>query len=135
MRTGRSWKSGDRPVRCSAFRRGRRWLEGTRSSGYRRTAMTSWSSREPAVPGGPRGKRGIRRPAPTVEPRHSDRRHKMVGAIMDSVDLLKRVRAIPGVMEASITHGRQRDRLYVKVASGDPNPVNRRVQPLLLDKY
>jgi hypothetical protein len=59
----------------------------------------------------------------------------MVGAIMDSVDLLKRVRAIPGVMEASITHGRQRDRLYVKVASGDPNPVNRRVQPLLLDKY
>ena len=50
---------------------------------------------------------------------------------MDSDDLLKRVRAIPGVMEASITHGRQRDRLYVKVAGGDANPVNRRVYPLL----
>jgi hypothetical protein len=50
---------------------------------------------------------------------------------MDSDDLLKRVRAIPGVMEARIMHGRQRDRLYVKVASGDANPVNRRVQPLV----
>jgi hypothetical protein len=50
---------------------------------------------------------------------------------MDSDDLLKRVRAIPGVMEASIMHGRQRDRLYVKVASGDANPVNRRVHRLL----
>jgi hypothetical protein len=50
---------------------------------------------------------------------------------MDSDDLLKRVRAIPGVMEARIMHGRQRDRLYVKVASGDANPVNRRVHPLL----
>jgi hypothetical protein len=50
---------------------------------------------------------------------------------MDSDDLLKRVRAIPGVMEASIMHGRQRYRLYVKVASGDANPVNRRVHPLL----
>jgi hypothetical protein len=58
----------------------------------------------------------------------------MVGAIMDSDDLLKRVHAIPGVMEASILHGRQRDRLYVKVASGDANPVNRRVHPLL-DQY
>jgi hypothetical protein len=28
-------------------------------------------------------------------------------------------------------HGRQRDRLFVKVASGDANPVNRRVHPLL----
>ena len=34
-------------------------------------------------------------------------------------------------LEASIMHGRQRDRLYVKVASGDANPVNRRVHPLL----
>ena len=50
---------------------------------------------------------------------------------MDTDDLLRRVRAIPGVMEASIMHGRQRDRLYVKVASGDANPVNRRVHPLL----
>jgi hypothetical protein len=55
----------------------------------------------------------------------------MVGATMDSDDLLKRVRAIPGVMEARIMHGSQRDRLYVKVASGDANPVNRRVHPLL----
>src|ERR1035441_2233853 len=131
MKTAKRSRSGDRPARSSAFRRGRRWLEGTRSSGYRRTAMTSWSSREPAVPGGPRGKRGIRRPAPTVEPRHSDRRHKMVGATMDSDDLLKRVRAIPGVMEARIMYGHQRDRLYVKVVSGDANPVNRRVHPLL----
>ena len=53
---------------------------------------------------------------------------------MDTDDLLRRVRAIPGVMEASIMHGRQRDRLYVKVASGDANPVNRRVHPLL-DEY
>jgi hypothetical protein len=58
----------------------------------------------------------------------------MVGATMDTDDLLKRVRAIPGVMEARIMHGRQRDRLYVKVASGDANPVNRRVHPLL-DEY
>ena len=55
----------------------------------------------------------------------------MVGATMDTDGPLKRVRAIPGVMEASIMHGRQRDRLYVKVASGDANPVNRRVHPLL----
>ena len=55
----------------------------------------------------------------------------MVGATMDSDDLLKRVRAIPGVMEARIMHGRQHYRLFVKVASGDANPVNRRVQPLL----
>jgi hypothetical protein len=55
----------------------------------------------------------------------------MVGAIIDSDDLLKRVRAIPGVMEASIMHGRQCDRLYVKVATGDANPVNRRVHRLL----
>jgi hypothetical protein len=50
---------------------------------------------------------------------------------MDSDDLLKRVRAIPGVIEASIMPGRQRDRLYVKVAAGDVNPVNRRAHPLL----
>ena len=50
---------------------------------------------------------------------------------MDTDDLLKRVRAIPGVMEASILHGRQWDRLYVKVASVDAHPVNRRVHPLL----
>jgi len=50
---------------------------------------------------------------------------------MDSDDLLKRVREIPGVMEARITHGRQRDRLYVKVAAGDLYPVRRRVHPLL----
>jgi hypothetical protein len=55
----------------------------------------------------------------------------MVGATMDTDGLLKRVRAIPGVMEASIMHGRQCDRLYVKVASGDANPVNRRVHRLL----
>jgi hypothetical protein len=53
---------------------------------------------------------------------------------MDTDDLLRRVRAIHGVLEASIMHGRQRDRLYVKVASGDANPVNRRVHPLL-DEY
>ena len=53
---------------------------------------------------------------------------------MDLDDLLKRVQAIPGVMAASIMHGRQCDRLYVKVASGDANPVNRRVHPLL-DEY
>jgi hypothetical protein len=29
-------------------------------------------------------------------------------------------------------HGRQRERLYVKVAAGDANPVNRRVHPLLV---
>jgi hypothetical protein len=50
---------------------------------------------------------------------------------MDSDDLLQRVSAIPGVMTASILHGGQCDRLYVKVASGDANPVNRRVYPLL----
>ena len=50
---------------------------------------------------------------------------------MDTDGLLKRVRAIPGVMEARIMRGRQRDRLFVKVASGDANPVNRRVHPLL----
>src|ERR1017187_3607260 len=124
-------RSGDRPDRCSAFRRGRPWPEVTRSSGSRRTAMTCGSSLGQQVPGGLPGRCGIHRPAPTGAPRRSDRRHKMVGATMDSDDLLKRVRAIPGVMEASITHGRQRDRLYVKVASGDANPVNRRVYPLL----
>ena len=50
---------------------------------------------------------------------------------MDSDDLLKRVRAIPGVMETRIMHSRQCDRLYVKVASGDANPVKRRVHRLL----
>src|ERR1035437_10255900 len=93
--------------------------------------MRSGSSLGQQVPGGLPGKRGIRRPAPTGAPRHFNRRHKMVGAIMDTDELLKRVRAIPGVMAASIMHGRQRDRLYVKVASGDANPVNRRVHRLL----
>jgi hypothetical protein len=50
---------------------------------------------------------------------------------MDTDDLLERVRAIPGVMEARIMHGRQCDRLYIKVASGDANPVNRRVHRML----
>ena len=54
-----------------------------------------------------------------------------MGATTDTDELLKRVQAISGVMEASIMHGRQRDRLYVKVASGDANPVNRRVHRLL----
>ena len=54
---------------------------------------------------------------------------------MDTDDLLRRVRAIHGVMEARIMHGRQRDRLYVKVGTGDANPVNRGVQGLLLDKF
>jgi hypothetical protein len=58
----------------------------------------------------------------------------MVGATMDTDELFKRVRAIPGVMEARIMHGRQRDRLYVKVACSDANPVNRRVYPML-DQY
>src|ERR1035441_4455171 len=131
MRIGRRSTFGDRPARCSAFRRGRPSPEVTRCSGSRRTAMTCGSSREPQVPGGLRGKCGTRRPARTGAPRPSDRRHKMVGATMDSDDLLKRVRAIPGVMEASIMHGGQNDRLYVKVAAGDANPVNRRVHPLL----
>src|SRR5664280_1475984 len=134
MRIGRRSSSGDRPDRCSAFRRGRPWPEVTRCSGYRRMAMTSWSSLGQQVPGGLPGKRGTRKPARTGAPRRSDRRHKMVGATMDTDELLRRVRAIPGVMEASILHGRQRDRLYVKVASGDANPVNRRVHPLL-DQY
>ena len=56
---------------------------------------------------------------------------KWWGRPLDTDELLKRVQAIPGVMEARIMHGRQRDRLYVKVASGDANPVNRRVHPLL----
>src|ERR1035437_1975242 len=131
MRTERSWRSGDRPDRYSGSRRGRPWAEVTRCSEYRRKSMTYWSSLGQQVPGGLRGKRGIRRPAPTGAPRHSDRRHKMVGATMDTDGLLRRVRAIPGVMAASIMHGRQRDRLYVKVASGDANPVKRRVHPLL----
>jgi hypothetical protein len=46
---------------------------------------------------------------------------------MDSDDVLKRVRAIPGVMVATITD----NRLYVKVAAGDLYPVRRRVHPLL----
>jgi len=50
---------------------------------------------------------------------------------METDELLERVRAIPGVMDATIIHGRQCDRLYVKVASGDANPVNRRVHRLL----
>src|ERR1035437_1422022 len=124
-------KSGDRPASYSGSRRGRQWPVVTRYSECRRTAMTCGSSREPQVPGGPPGKCGTRRLAPVGAPRHSDRRHKMVGATMDTDGLLKRVRAIPGVMEASIMHGRQRDRLYVKVASGDANHVNRRAHPLL----
>src|ERR1035437_10341356 len=93
--------------------------------------MRSGSSLGEQVPRGLPGKRGIRRPGATGAPRHFNRRLKMVGAIMDTDELLKRVRAIPGVMAASIMHGRQRDRLYVKVASGDANPVNRRVHRLL----
>ena len=50
---------------------------------------------------------------------------------MDTDELLTCVRAIPGVMAASIMHGRQRDRLYVKVAAGDLYPIRRRVHPLL----
>src|ERR1035438_3469802 len=58
-----------------------------RSSGSRLSTMRSGSSLGQQVPGDQRGKRGIRRPAPTVEPRHSDRRHKMGGgATMDSDD-------------------------------------------------
>src|ERR1035437_5525060 len=125
---------GDPAASYSGFQLDTQWPEVTRCSGSRRTAMTCGSSREPVDRGGPHGKCGTPRPAPTGAPRRSDRRHKMVGATMDSDDLLKRVRAIPGVMEASIMHGRQRDRLYVKVASGDANPVNRPVHPLL-DEY
>jgi hypothetical protein len=46
---------------------------------------------------------------------------------MNTDELLKRVRAIPGVMEASITT----NRLFVRVAAGDLYPVRRRVYPLL----
>src|SRR5665647_2233551 len=132
MRIGRRSKSGDRPAKFSGSQRGRRWPGVMRCSGSRQTAMTCGSSREPQVPGGPPGKCGTRRLAPVGAPRHSDRRHKMVGATMETDELLKRVRAIPGVMAASIMHGRQCDRLYVKVASGDANPVNRRVHRLLV---
>src|ERR1039458_1299930 len=97
-------KSGDPPDRCSSFLDGRPWPEVTRSSGSRLSTMRSGSSLEQQVPGGPRGKCGTRRPALTGAPRRSDRRHKMVGATMDTDDLLKRVRAIPGVMEARIIH-------------------------------
>src|ERR1039457_616311 len=134
MRTGRNWKSGVRPARCSGSRLDRPWPVVTRCSGSRRTVMTSWSSPGPVDRGGPRGKRDTRKPARTGARRRSDRRHKMAGATMDTDELLERVRAIPGVMEARIMHGRQRDRLSVKVASGDANPVNRRVYPLL-DEY
>src|ERR1035441_5289914 len=134
MRTARNWRSGDRPGKSSGSQPGRPWPVVTRCSGSRLSTMRSGSSLVPQVPGDQRGKCGTHRPALTVEPRHSDRRHKMVGATMDSDDLLKRVRAIPGVMETRIMHGRQCDRLYVKVASGDANPVNRRVHPLL-DEY
>src|ERR1035437_5745797 len=134
MRIGRRSSSGDPAGRCSGSLDGRPWPEGTRSSGYRRTAMTCGSSLGQQVPGGPPGKCGTRRLAPVGAPRHSDRRHNMVGATMDTDELFKRVRAIPGVMEARIMHGRQCDRLYVKVASGYANPVNRRVYPLL-DQY
>src|SRR5450759_2305727 len=103
-----------------------------RSSGSRRTAMTCGPSQEPQVPGGPRGKCGTRRPAPAGARRHSDGiGRKWWERPMDTDDLLERVRAIPGVMEARIMHNRQCDRLYIKVASGDANPVNRRVHRLL----
>ena len=59
----------------------------------------------------------------------------MVGATMDSDDLLKRVRAIPGVMEASIMHGRQRDRLYVKVASGTVHALLNELKALEADLH
>src|ERR1039457_1658266 len=126
-----AWRSGDRPGKSSGSRRGKRWPEVTRSSESRLSTMRSGSSLGQQVPGGLPGKRGTRKPARTGAPRPSDRRHKMVGATMDTDDLLKRVRAIPGVMEARIMHGGQCDRLYVTVASGDANPVNRRVHPLL----
>src|ERR1035441_6395574 len=134
MKTARSWRSGDRPAKSSGSQPGRPWPVVTRSSGSRLSTMTSWSSLGQQVPGGLPGKCGTRKPAPIGGPRLSDRQNRMVGATMDSDDLLRRVRAIPGVMEARIMHGRQRDRLYVKVATGDANPVNRRVHPSL-DQY
>src|ERR1039458_1651387 len=102
MKTARNWTCGVPPGRTSGSRLDRRWPEVTRCSEFRLSALRSGSSLGQQVPGGPRGKRGTPRPAPTVEPRRSDPRHKMVGATMDSDDLLKRVRAIPGVMEARI---------------------------------
>src|ERR1039457_5761913 len=134
MKTAKRSRSGDRPDRCSGSQPGRPWPEITRSSGSRLSTMRSGSSLGQQVPGGLPGKCGIRRPARTGGSRHSDRRHKMLGATIDSDDMLKRVRAIPRVMEARIMHGGQRDRLYVKARSGDANPVNRRVHPLL-DQY
>src|ERR1039457_3909694 len=131
MRTARNWRSGDQPARYSASRLDRPWPVVTRCSGSRLSTMRSGSSLGQQVPGDLRGKCGTRRQAPTGARRHSDPRHEMVGATMDTDELLRRVRAIPGVMEARIMHGGQRDRLYVKVASGDANPVNRRVHPLL----
>src|ERR1035441_9064788 len=91
-------RSGDRAAKNSGSGRGRCPPEVTRCSEYRRTAMTSWSSLGQQVPGGPPGKCVTPRPAPTEALRHSDRRHKMVGATMDSDDLLKRVRDIHGEM-------------------------------------
>src|ERR1019366_2999 len=131
MKTARSWRSGDRPGKSSGSQPGRPWPEVTRCLGSRLSALRSGSSLGQQVPGGLPGKCGTRKPAPTVEPRHSDQRHKMVGATMDTDELLTPVRAIPGVMEARIMHGRQCDRLYVKVASGDANPVKRRGDSLL----
>src|ERR1035441_2885085 len=131
MKTARNWTCGVPPGRTSGSRLDRRWQEVTRCSEFRLSALRSGSSLGQQVPGGPPGKHGTRRPAPTGVPRRSDRCHNMAGATMDTDDLLKRVRAIPGVMEASILHGRQCDRLYVKVASVDAHPVNRRVHPLL----
>src|ERR1035438_6021971 len=115
MRTANTWWCGDPAARYFPSRPGRPWREVTRCSGSRLSTMRSGSSLGQQVPGGPPGKCVTPRPAPTVEPLHSDRRHKMVGATMDADDLLKRVRAIPGVMEARIMHGRQCDRLYIKV--------------------
>jgi len=81
MRIGRRSNSGDPPDRCSGFLDGRRWLEVMRYSESRLSALRSWSSREPAVPGGPRGKRGTPRPARTVARRLSDRRRVLRQAV------------------------------------------------------
>ena len=81
MRIGRRSSSGDPAARCSGSLDGRRWLEVMRYSESRLSALRSWSSREPAVPGGPRGKRGTPRPARTVARRLSDRRRVLRQAV------------------------------------------------------
>src|ERR1039458_7329785 len=49
MKTAKRSTFGDPPDRCSGFLDGWRWLEGTRSSGSRRTAMTSCSDRSQRI--------------------------------------------------------------------------------------